>query len=79
MQFLELIEYNVSVTASLYASYYFELRTLCEKADAARGQSGHLRGPQLATWVSSDCIRRPGAGLLSRGEGPSVSDATERP
>ena len=56
MQFLELIEYNVSVTASLYASYYFELRTLCEKADAARGQSGHLRGPQLATWVSSDCI-----------------------
>ena len=42
MQFLELIEYNVSVTASLYASYYFELRTLCEKADAACGQSGHI-------------------------------------
>ena len=56
MQFLELIGYNVSITASLYASYYFELRTLCEKADAACGQSGHLRGPQLATWVSSDCI-----------------------
>lgn len=32
-QFLELIEYNVSITASLYASYYFELRTLCEKAE----------------------------------------------
>ena len=36
-QFLELIEYNVSVSASLYASYYFELRTLCEKAEGERG------------------------------------------
>jgi len=32
-QFLELVQYNVSISASLYASYYFELRTLCEKAD----------------------------------------------
>jgi len=32
-QFLELVQYNVSITASLYASYYFELRTLCEKAE----------------------------------------------
>lgn len=32
LKFLELIEYNVSITASLYASYYFELRTLCEKS-----------------------------------------------
>lgn len=30
-QFLELLQYNVTITASLYASYYFELRTLCEK------------------------------------------------
>lgn len=33
MKFLELIEYDVSVKASVYAFYYFELRTLCEKAD----------------------------------------------
>lgn len=32
-KFLELIEYNVSINSSLYASYYFELRTLCEKAE----------------------------------------------
>jgi len=32
-KFLELLEYNVSITASLYASYYFELRTLCEKSE----------------------------------------------
>ena len=32
-QFLELLQYNVSISASLYASYYFELRTLCEKAE----------------------------------------------
>ena len=32
-QFLELVQYNVSISASLYASYYFELRTLCEKAE----------------------------------------------
>lgn len=32
-QFLELLEFNVSISASLYASYYFELRTLCEKAE----------------------------------------------
>jgi len=32
-KFLQLIEYNVSFTSSLYASYYFELRTLCEKAE----------------------------------------------
>jgi len=31
--FLEMIKYNVSISASLYASYYFELRTLCEKAE----------------------------------------------
>ena len=32
-KFLEMIQYNVSISASLYASYYFELRTLCEKAE----------------------------------------------
>jgi len=32
-QLLSLLEYNVSISASLYASYYFELRTLCEKAE----------------------------------------------
>jgi len=32
-QFLELIQYNVYISSSLYASYYFELRTLCEKAE----------------------------------------------
>ena len=32
-KFLALIDYNVSITSSLYASYYFELRTLCEKAE----------------------------------------------
>jgi len=31
--FLEMIQYNVTISASLYASYYFELRTLCEKAE----------------------------------------------
>ena len=31
--FLEMLQYNVSISASLYASYYFELRTLCEKAE----------------------------------------------
>eukprot|EP00965_Chrysotila_dentata_P262414 6214563-Pleurochrysis_carterae.AAC.2 len=34
-KFLELLGYNVSVTASMYASYYFELRTLCEKKERA--------------------------------------------
>ena len=33
LQFLHLIEFNVTITASLYASYYFKLRTLCEKAE----------------------------------------------
>ena len=28
-----MLQYNVSISASLYASYYFELRTLCEKAE----------------------------------------------
>lgn len=32
-KFLQLIDFNVSISASLYASYYFELRTLCEKAE----------------------------------------------
>ena len=34
VKFLQLLQYNVSITASLYASYYFELRTLCEKKNA---------------------------------------------
>ena len=29
-QFLELIEYNVAVQSSAYASCYFELRSLCD-------------------------------------------------
>ncbi len=29
-----MLQYNVSISASLYASYYFELRTLCEKKEA---------------------------------------------
>ena len=32
-KFLELIEYDVSVSTSLYASYYFQLRTLCQRAN----------------------------------------------
>jgi len=32
-KFLELIDYDVSITASLYASYYFQLRTLCQRVD----------------------------------------------
>ena len=35
-EFLELLQYNVSISGSLYASYYFELRTLCEKVRGAR-------------------------------------------
>ena len=30
-KFLELIDYDVSISASLYASYYFQLRTLCQR------------------------------------------------
>jgi hypothetical protein len=29
-KFLELLSYNVTVSSSLYAKYYFELRSLCE-------------------------------------------------
>ena len=32
-KFLELIDFDVSITASLYASYYFQLRTLCQRVD----------------------------------------------
>ena len=32
-KFLELIDYDVSISASLYASYYFQLRTLCQRVD----------------------------------------------
>ena len=32
-QLLELLMYNVSISASLYASYYFQLRTLCQRVD----------------------------------------------
>jgi len=30
-KFLELIDYDVSISSSLYASYYFQLRTLCQR------------------------------------------------
>jgi hypothetical protein len=32
-KFLGLIDYDVSITGSLYASYYFQLRTLCQRVD----------------------------------------------
>ena len=32
-KFLELIDYDVSVNMSVYASYYFQLRTLCQHND----------------------------------------------
>jgi len=31
IKFLELLEHDVSISASLYASYYFQLRTLCNR------------------------------------------------
>ena len=31
LKFLELIDYDVSISSSLYASYYFQLRTLCQR------------------------------------------------
>ena len=35
MKFLELIDYDVSISSSLYASYYFQLRTLCQRENRA--------------------------------------------
>ena len=32
-KFLEMVDYDVSISASLYASYYFQLRTLCQRVD----------------------------------------------
>lgn len=32
-RFLELMQYSVTIRASAYASYYFELRSLCERQD----------------------------------------------
>jgi len=32
-KFLELVDFDVSISASLYASYYFQLRTLCQRVD----------------------------------------------
>merc|ERR1740130_2283629 len=40
-KFLELIEYDVSVSTSLYASYYFQLRTLCQREN--NGQEPALK------------------------------------
>lgn len=48
-KFLELLSYNVTVSSSLYAKYYFELRSLCESNDRRfvldpldPGQAAHL-------------------------------------
>ena len=32
-KFLELIDFDVSISASIYASYFFQLRTLCQRVD----------------------------------------------
>ena len=55
-QLLELLMYNVSISASLYASYYFELRTLCEKADR-QFTLKPLTEEQQATLVSRSDFR----------------------
>ena len=52
--FLDLIEYNVSITASLYASYYFELRTLCEKAGPGRETAKPLSADAEKLLLSSE-------------------------
>ena len=46
-KFLELIEYDVSVSSSLYASYYFQLRTLCQREN--NGQEPALKPMDVET------------------------------
>jgi len=46
-KFLELIEYDVSVSTSLYASYYFQLRTLCQRENS--GQEPALKPMDMET------------------------------
>ena len=46
-KFLELIEYDVSVSTSLYASYYFQLRTLCQREN--NGQEPALKPMDMET------------------------------
>ena len=56
--FLDLIEYNVSITASLYASYYFELRTLCEKAGPGRETAKPLSADAEKLLLREDAIKQ---------------------
>ena len=46
-KFLELIDYDVSISASLYASYYFQLRTLCQREN--NGQEPALKPMDMET------------------------------
>ena len=56
--FLDLIEYNVSIIASLYASYYFELRTLCEKAGPGRETAKPLSADAEKLLLREDAIKQ---------------------
>ena len=58
VKFLQLLQYNVSITASLYASYYFELRTLCEKAGPGRETAKPLSADAEKLLLREDAIKQ---------------------
>ena len=77
-QFLEMLQYNVSISASLYASYYFELRTLCEKKEATFNMKPLGADDARQDWAAAmaDQLRRIAA--VSRKSGRKVWAAEYR-
>ena len=80
-----MLQYNVSISASLYASYYFELRTLCECMGGYGDVSSRVTIPVMM--VSEDdgsdlhaTIRQPSGGTSPPAAiEVSITDPSRRP
>lgn len=81
-KFLELLSYNVTVSSSLYAKYYFELRSLCESNDRRFGlgpldpdQANHLEAMSRTSSESVQKGSRIKSAVLGSGPKPKMSRA----
>ena len=69
MQFLQLLDYNVCVSAAVYTEWYFKLCDLCERNSARRhAESAVLVAPQLFALASWDGLFRLSVALRTRDE-----------
>lgn len=81
-KFLELLDYNVSISASTYAAFYFHIQTLCQHSTANRTPLNMESARAIEARVRRGAAKpracpRPFTGWLPRSTLPQVSERSK--